>query len=125
MSDIKWLRTPEEHDYPAARSYLSLLLSPKEVDDVLARILRAEVTLFNAKDIFLAAKVEALGIENHHVERDLKKIKNDEALSLILLIRGNLHIGTPLTIADGDHRLCAAYIHDEDVEVACQIVAIS
>lgn len=124
MSDIKWLRTPEEHDYPAARSYLSLLLSPKEVDDVVARILRAEITLFKAKDILRAAKVKALGEENNHVQRDLKKIKNDEPLSPILLIRGNLHIGTKLTIADGYHRLCAAYIHDEDVDVACQIVGI-
>lgn len=124
MSDIKWLSVPEQHDYPAARSYLSLLLSPKEVDDVVARLLKAEVTFFKAKDILRAAKFKALDEENHHVELDLKKIKNDEPLSPILLVRGNLSIGTRLTIADGYHRVCAAYLHDEDVEVACQIVWI-
>lgn len=124
MSDIQWLSAPEQHDYPAARSYLSLLLSPKEVDELISRILEAETTLYKAKDILRAAKVKALGVENRHVERDLKKIKNDEPLSPILLVRGNLSIGTLLTIADGYHRVCAAYLHDEDVEVACQIVDI-
>ena len=124
MSDIKWLSTPEGHDYPAARKYLSLLLSPKDVDDIIVRLLRAETTFFKAKDLLRAAGLKALGEDNHHVERDLKKIKHDEPMSPILLVRGNLNLGTLLTIADGYHRLCAAYIHDEDVEVACHMVGI-
>ncbi len=122
MSEIQWLPVPEAHDYPAARSYLSLLLTPKEVDEIVTRFLAAEVTFFKAKDILRAAKLKALGEGNRHVSRDLKKIKNGEPLSPILLIRGDLATATRLTIADGYHRICAAYLHDEDVEVACQIV---
>lgn len=124
MSNIRWLAIPEQHDYPAARSYLSLLLSPKEIDDVIARLHDAEVTTFKARDILRAAKLKALGAENRHVVRDLKKIKNGEALSPIILVRGDLYAATRLTIADGYHRACAAYVYDEDVEVACQIVGI-
>ena len=122
MSDIHWLTAPEQHDYPAARSYLALLLSPKEIDDVIARFSKAEITFFKAKDIFRASKFKALRLENRHVARDLKKIKNGESLSPLLLIRGNLLTNTRLTIADGYHRACAAYLLDEDVEVACQII---
>ena len=124
MSDIQWLSIPEQHDYPAARSYLSLLLSPKEVDDVIARLHDVEVTTFKARDILRAAGLKALDAENRHVARDLKKIKNGEALSPIILIRGNLSTARRLTIADGYHRACAAYVYDEDVEVACQTVEI-
>ena len=124
MTNIQWLTTPEQHDYPAARSYLALLLAPKEIDDVIAQFSKAEITFFKAKDILRASKFKALGLENRHVARDLKKIKNGESLSPILLIRGNLITSARLTIADGYHRACAAYLLNEDVEVACQIVEI-
>jgi hypothetical protein len=42
----------------------------------------------------------------------------------MLLVRGNLATSTDLTIADGYHRVCAAYCEDEDVEVPCQIVSV-
>lgn len=124
MSNIEWLSVPEPHDYSAALAYLSLVLSSQEAEDVIAQLRETEVTFFKAKDILRASKLKRLGVENHHVERDLKKIKNDEPLSPILLVRGNLSTGTHLTIADGYHRVCAAYLHDEDVEVACQIVGL-
>jgi hypothetical protein len=118
MSDIKWLEAPEPHDYPSARS------SPKQVDDVLARMAKSDVVFFKAKDILRASKLKPLGEINAHVDRDLKKIKNGVELSPILLVRGDLTTDSKLTIADGYHRLCAAYWHDEDVEVPCQIVGL-
>jgi hypothetical protein len=124
MSDIKWLDTPEEHDYPNARSFLRLLLSPKQVDDVLERLAKADTTFFAAKDILRAAKLKPLGDLNLYVARDLKKIKNEVELSPILLVRGDLAVDSRLTIADGYHRVCAAYWHDEDVEVPCHIVGL-
>jgi hypothetical protein len=124
MSDIEWLSAPEPHDYPNARAYLLLVLSPKEVDDVLTRLQQAGITNFKAKDILRAAKLKPLSDANRHVSRDLKKIKNGKPLSPILLVRGNLSTDTDLTIADGYHRVCAAYWDDEDVEVPCQIVGL-
>ena len=122
MTKIKWLTSPQEHDYPAARSYLALLLGAKEIDEAIALFSKSEITFFKAKDIFRASKFKALRLENRHIASDLKKIKNGESLSPILLIRGDLSTNTRLTIADGYHRACAAYLLDEDVEVACQII---
>jgi hypothetical protein len=124
MTDIKWLAAPEPHDYPGARAFLLLLLTPKEVDDVLTRLSKAEITFFKAKDILRASRLKPLTDANKHVDRDLKKINRGEALSPILLVRGNLSTGVRLTIADGYHRVCAAYWDTEDVEVACQIVGL-
>jgi hypothetical protein len=125
MTKIKWLSAPEQHDYPAAASYLSLLLRPKEVDDVIDRLQNTDVTVFWARDILRAAKLKALGADNRHVASDLKKIRNGESLSPIILIRGDHSTSVLLTIADGYHRASAASVDDEDIEVAGQIVGLS
>lgn len=124
MSEIRWLPLPEDHDYPAARSYLALLLPPDKIDALVSRLQKAEVSTFKAKDILRASGLIALSEENRHVARDLRKIKNNEPLSPIVLVGGNLATSTPLTIADGYHRLCAAYLHDENIEVPCKIVGL-
>ena len=46
---IKWLSKPEEHDYPAARSYLELLLEPSAVARLVQKLRRAPVASFKAK----------------------------------------------------------------------------
>lgn len=35
-TEIKWLDTPEEHDYPAAESYLNLIYDPQTAAGALA-----------------------------------------------------------------------------------------
>lgn len=42
MAEVRWKDEPEEHDYPAAGSYLSLLASAPVVDELVER-LRARV----------------------------------------------------------------------------------
>jgi hypothetical protein len=42
-------------------------------------------------------------------------------LSPVLLVRGTLG-AYPLVIADGYHRVCAAYHTDENAEVPCKLV---
>jgi hypothetical protein len=81
MSDIKWLSAPEPHDYPNARGYVLLLLAPKEVDDVLARLEKAEITFFKAKDILRASRLKPLSDVNPHVSGDLKKINKGKAFT--------------------------------------------
>jgi len=41
-------------------------------------------------------------------------------MSPILLVKDK---STVLCIADGYHRLCAVYIHDEDARIPCQITS--
>ena len=122
MTKVAWLDTPEEHDYPAATSFLSLLLPLDQVNYLVAALKAAPIEQFKAKDIFRASGLPELGVTNLHVARDIKRIKSGRTLSPILLIRGSLLGQISLTIADGYHRTCAAYHLDENIEVPCKIV---
>lgn len=122
MPKLKWLDDPEEHDYPAAGDYLSLLLPQAAVDAAVAALRAAPTTAHRAKDILRASGLAALPETNRHVASDLKKVEDGKALSPILLIRGNARLGVPLQVADGYHRVCAGYHLDENVEVPGRIV---
>jgi len=117
---IKWLTAPEEHDYPAAASYLNLLYEPAVVNNITELLKQAPIVLFKSKDIFRASGLSLLGVSNSHVKKDQKKISSGQALSPLLLVR-NMTQGKVI-IADGYHRLCAVYATDEDIVVPCKIV---
>ena len=122
MSDtnIKWLAKPENQDYPAALSYLSLVFDEKAAKVYIKALKTAPPTKFKAKDIFRASGLSLLGVSNSHVRKDRKKIVDGEKLSPILLVR-NCEIGK-VVIADGYHRLCAVYSIDEDALIPSRIV---
>ena len=118
--EILWLKEPEEHDYPAAESYLSLSWDEAGAKKLVRQLRRAPTSMFKAKDIFRASGLSLLGVSNSHVEKDRKKIKNGRQLSPLLLVRDKAN-GKPV-IADGYHRLCAVYSLDEDALIPCRIV---
>jgi len=66
---IQWQDAPEDHDYPAAESYLSLVYDEKAAAAYVARLKRAPMSQFKAKDIFRASGLSLLGVSNSHVER--------------------------------------------------------
>jgi hypothetical protein len=115
---INWFDEPEEHNYPAAESYLALLFEEKTVADYVKRLQKARTSKFKAKDIFRASGLSLLGVSNHHVERDRRKILGGQKLSPLLLVR----VRSRLIIADGYHRLCSVYQFDEDAWIPCKIV---
>jgi hypothetical protein len=117
---IIWLPVPEEHNYPAAGSYLSLIYPPVLVDKVVAELRQAPISEFKAKDIFRASGLSLLGVSNGHVRGDQTKIEEGKALSPLLLLRDN-QLGK-VVIADGYHRLCAVYSFNEDALIPCKIV---
>jgi disulfide oxidoreductase YuzD len=116
----QWLPDVEEHDYPAAASYLSLIYPGKQAATIVARLRSASRMQFKAKDIFRASGLSLLGVSNSHVTRDRKKIENKSALSPLLLVRDSEN--RRVIIADGYHRLCAVYQFDEDAMIPCKIV---
>jgi disulfide oxidoreductase YuzD len=118
--DISWFEQPQEHNYPAAESYLNLLFEDKVAADLVRRLKKAGVSKFKAKDIFRASGLSLLGVSNHHVERDRVKILQREKLSPLLLVRDTER--SKLVIADGYHRLCSVYQFDEDAWIPCKIV---
>jgi len=117
---IRWQAKPEEHDYPAAQSYLSLMYDESAAKKLVRRLRRAPVSQFKAKDIFRASGLSLLGISNLHVEKDRRKIKTGKKLSPLLLMRDNAN--RKVIIADGYHRLCAVYSVNEDALIPCKIV---
>jgi hypothetical protein len=119
-SEIKWKDEPEEHNYPAAESFLTLIYNEKEVSQMIIRLRQEKVSEFKAKDIFRASGLSLLGVSNSHVEKDRTKIKDGKELSPILLVRDREN--GKVVIADGYHRLCAIYTIDEDALIPCKII---
>jgi len=117
---IKWLNKPEDHDYPATLSYLSLIYPDVAAARWVAKLKQAKVTGFKAKDIFRASGLSLLGVSNSHVEKDRQKLEQGDALSPLLLVRDTAN--GKVIIADGYHRLCAVYSVDEDAVIPCKIV---
>lgn len=120
LKEIKWLPDAEEHDYPAAESYLSILYNEDRVAKMVVRFRSAAVVQFKAKDIFRASQLSLLGVSNSHVEKDRKKILKGICLSPLLLLRDEQN--GKVVIADGYHRLCAIYEFDEDALIHCKII---
>src|SRR5882724_2169817 len=117
---VRWRTKPEDHNYPAADSYLSLLYDERTVRKLVKRLQRAPVAEFKAKDIFRASGLSLLGISNSHVEKDRRRILEGRKLSPLLLVRDGNH--GRVVIADGYHRLCSVYMFDEDALIPCKIV---
>ena len=72
--EIAWLAEVEEHDYPAAESYLRLIRSDEKVAEVVSALRKAPLVQFKAKDIFRASHLSLLGVSNQCVERDRQTI---------------------------------------------------
>jgi len=117
-----WASEPEDHDYPAAESYLSLIVPEASATALVARLREAPIGHWKAKDLLRASRLSVLPADNPHVSADLKKVQKGQKLSPVLLIRGDWTKAAPLEIADGYHRICASYLLDEDADIPCRIV---
>jgi hypothetical protein len=113
-----WKDDPEAQDFPAAESYLSLLVGPSSAAK-LTKALRKKRALkyFAAKDVLRAAGLPLLQHDDPEVTSDLEKVKFGKRLSPVLLVHGQ-----PLWVADGYHRVCASYYLNEKTEIPCRIV---
>jgi hypothetical protein len=112
---IRWLEEPEEKDYLAAHSFLSMVLAPSALSQTIAALRTAPLGHWAAKDLLRAAGLPPLKPkQSAEVAEKLKKIKNGIPISPVLLISG---IRDYLVIGDGYHRASAAYRVDEDAQV--------
>lgn len=123
MISVRWKVQPDDHDYPAAAAYLSLIADDGTVGRLVDEIKKAPIVHAKAKDILRAATLPELPPENVHVAKDLAKVKAGKSLSPVLLVRGGIGRGLPLVIADGYHRVCASHHLDEDTDIPCRIAA--
>ena len=120
-----WESKPANEDYLAAHDYLSLLFTEIETRKIVDRLRRAPTTQREGKDLLRASQTHLLDADDPHVAADLKKIKKGKKLSPVLLVRGDGKHGVTLTIADGQHRICASWHWDENAPVACCIASLS
>lgn len=118
---IHWKTEPEEHDFPAALDYLTLVLTPATADRLVTRLRDAPAVHRKAKDLLRASALPLLPRDNPHVAADLHKVEKGRLLSPVLLVRGKLEDGVPLAIADGYHRVCASYHLDENADIPCRV----
>jgi hypothetical protein len=120
-----WKDEPDDHDYPAAADYLSLILPDPAVQKVVERLRKGTLVRRKAKDLLRASALPLLPETNPHVKKDLAKVKEGKLLSPVLVVRGRLKKGVPLTVADGYHRVCASYLLDENADIPCRMVDLS
>jgi len=115
-----WVKEPQDHDYPAAASYLSLFYPPKKTKKLVKELRHAPMVEYHAKDVFRASRLPLLGAQNYHVKKVRAKIQRGLELSPILLVRDP--VASRVIIADGYHRMCGVYSFDEDAIIPCKIV---
>jgi hypothetical protein len=118
---VQWKQEPDDHDYPAAASYLSLVWTEPVVTAIVAELRAAPIAHWKAKDLLRASLLPLLPVDNPHVSADLKKVSKGVILSPVLLVRGDAARPVPLIIADGYHRICASYHVSEDVDIPCRM----
>jgi len=86
---IIWLTKPEDSDYQASLSYLSLIFDNKSAKKLVKALRKASMTLFKAKDIFQSSGLSLHGISNVHVERNTEKLQSGIRLPPVLLVRND------------------------------------
>jgi hypothetical protein len=117
-----WKPDPDDHDYPAARSFLSLLATAKMAKAMANDMKNAPIEMHPAKDVLRAAGLDLLPKTDPSVKRDLAKVQQGDRLSPVLVVRGAIHLGIRAVIADGFHRVCASYHLSENELIPCRLI---
>jgi hypothetical protein len=121
-SSEHWKQRPDNHDYPAAEEYLSLVAPPAEARSLARGLRTAPIVKRKAKDLLRASTLPLLPPDNFHVAKDLKKVAEGKLLSPVLCVRGMVRMRVPLIVADGYHRICASYHLNEDANIPVRII---
>jgi hypothetical protein len=117
-----WKKAPQEKDYEAALSYLTLLMPRAEAAKAVEALRAARRAVFQVKDLLRAAGEPLLPADTPNVHEHIVELRAEKRLSPVLLVRGDARGTRPLIIADGYHRICASYHVDEVQEIDCRVV---
>ena len=120
---VRWLDATPGSRHQAAIEYLSMVEEPGVVKKTVAALKHAKPVYRLAKDILRAVRLDMLPATNAHVAGDPKKISDGSELSPILLVRGSRKGATAPQIADGYHRVSAAYFTDENTPIPFHLVS--
>lgn len=118
--EVKWLPEPAAGDYDAAQSFLQLLYNAKKARRWAKALKQQEMSDYAARDILRASGTPMSEVQAFDWTKQQKEIAQGKPLSPILLVRQDN--GGHLIVADGFHRRCALFAHDQEIKVLCKIV---
>jgi hypothetical protein len=116
---ITWQDDANPSDYEAASHYLALVDIQKNIDKTLADLKVGTIVEYKAADLLRAAQLIVPKADDRPTREQIKKIRRGEAVSPVLLVRAPAL--KKVIIADGFHRICAAYRIDPDVMLHCKL----
>ncbi|MFK0229884.1 EF-hand domain-containing protein [Streptomyces sp. NPDC090303] len=119
VSTTVWQLKSDTTDFLSAADYLDLVMTREQVQQVDLLLRQANPVTKKAKDIMRASGLPLLPESNVHVKGDIKSFLGGKKFAPVLLVRGR-----PLIVADGYHRICAAYHLTEDLDVPCRIADV-
>ena len=116
---ITWQDDANPDDYEAAGHYLALVDNQKNIDKTLADLKAGTIVEYKATDLLRAAQLIVPKADHRPTREQIKKIKHGEPVSPVLLVR--VPALRKVIVADGFHRICAAYRIDPDVVLHCKL----
>ena len=116
---ITWQDDAPPFDYEAAGHYLALVDVQKNIDKALADLHAGAIVEYKATDLLRAAQLVVPKADDRPTREQIKKIKRGEPVSPVLLVR--VPALKKVIVADGFHRICAAYRIDPDVVLHCKL----
>ena len=116
---ITWQDDANPDDYEAAGHYLALVDNQKNIDKTLAELKAGTIVEYKATDLLRAAQLIVPKADDRPTREQIKKIKHGEPVSPVLLVR--VPALRKVIVADGFHRICAAYRIDPDVALHCKL----
>ena len=116
---ITWQDDANPDDYEAAGHYLALVDNQKNIDKTLADLKAGTIVEYKATDLLRAAQLIVPKADDRPTREQIKKIKHGEPVSPVLLVR--VPALRKVIVADGFHRICAAYRIDPDVMLHCKL----
>ena len=117
----QWETTADQDNARDATEYLGMFKKSKNAGRIVDDLKNGKLVTFKAKDILRAAQLPPQPQDNAHVMAALKLINNGIPLTPVYLLRGKLKSGTPVVIADGYHRISAAFWTDPSTDCAAYI----
>jgi hypothetical protein len=106
QAPIAWRDDVPEDDYQSAVHFLTLTHEREHVE-------------YKAIDLLRAAQLVVPKVDDLPTREQRRQIEDGEPLAPILLVR--MPVLGKVIVADGFHRLCAAYRIDPDVHLHCKL----
>lgn len=109
LPEIVWKDEPDELNFRAAGTFLSLFLPPNLVSGCVSGLRTVGTRQYNPHDLLRAARLKPAKASDVTYQQELAKVEAGEPWSPVLLVA----MYPRLIIADGYHRTSVAYDLDE------------